>query len=181
MYRRQEVEQHNSSLQVCIHSNAVRMRTHTHMHSFAIFISLHLPLTSRLPSHSFLCRYNISWTVDSYTYIDEYKLSYRRLPQGREVDNSIDTHTGSSSSSTLLQMYGSVGGGSMGSQHNHRLGSGLGAGLSSYGNMIHYAHNDWHDVVLAAMPVSHHYTQGMSYMIRGLHPDQHYEATVQAR
>ncbi|XP_036217177.2 uncharacterized protein [Bactrocera oleae] len=141
------------------------------------------------PISQYKDRYNISWTVDSHTPIEEYKLSFRRLPQGHEVDNSIDTHTGSSSSSTLLQMYGGgggVGGGSMGgsllgSQHNHRLGSGLGTGLSSYGNVMHWGRNDWRDVVLAAMPLSHHYTQGMSYMIRGLDPDQHYEATVQAR
>uniref|UniRef100_A0A0K8WJD6 Lachesin n=1 Tax=Bactrocera latifrons TaxID=174628 RepID=A0A0K8WJD6_BACLA len=141
------------------------------------------------PVSQYKDRYNISWTVDSHTPIEEYKLSFRRLPQGHEVDNSIDTHTGSSSSSTLLQMYGggggvgggSMGGGLLGSQHNHRLGSGLGAGLSSYGNVMHWGRNDWRDVVLAAMPLSHHYTQGMSYMIRGLDPDQHYEATVQAR
>ncbi|XP_054083725.1 hemicentin-1 isoform X2 [Zeugodacus cucurbitae] len=143
------------------------------------------------PISQYKDRYNISWTVDSHTPIEEYKLSFRRLPQGHEVDNSIDTHTGSASSSTLLQMYGGGGGGGiggvgmgsglLGSQHNHRLGSGLGAGLSSYGNVMHWGRNDWRDVVLAAMPLSHHYTQGMSYMIRGLDPDQHYEATVQAR
>ncbi|XP_036324965.1 basement membrane-specific heparan sulfate proteoglycan core protein [Rhagoletis pomonella] len=140
------------------------------------------------PISQYKDRYNISWTVDSHTSIEEYKLSFRRLPQGHEVDNSIDTHSGSSSS-TLLQMYGgggsgigSMGSGLLGSQHNHRLSSGLGgSGLSSYGNVLHWGRNDWRDVVLPAMPLSHHYTQGMSYMIRGLDPDQHYEATVQAR
>ncbi|XP_067617413.1 uncharacterized protein [Eurosta solidaginis] len=138
------------------------------------------------PISQYKDRYNISWTVDSHTPIEEYKLSFRRLPQGHEVDNSIDSHSGSSST-TLLQMYGGSGGvGSMGSgllgnQHNHRLGSSLGSGLSSYGNVLHWGRNDWRDVVLPAMPLSHHYTQGMSYMIRGLDPDQHYEATVQAR
>lgn len=46
---------------------------------------------------------------------------------------------------------------------------------------MHWPRNDWRDVVLPAVPLSHHYTQGMSYMIRGLDPDQQYEARVQAR
>lgn len=46
---------------------------------------------------------------------------------------------------------------------------------------MHWSRNDWRDVVLPAMPLSHLYTQSMSYMIRGLEPDQHYEAKVQAR
>ncbi|EAA07670.5 AGAP002628-PA [Anopheles gambiae str. PEST] len=40
---------------------------------------------------------------------------------------------------------------------------------------------DWRDIVLPAFPYSHHYTQGMSYLIRGLEPDQQYEARVQSR
>lgn len=138
--------------------------------------------------------------MESHTPIEEYKLSFRRLQQGQEVDNSIDAHGSSSlgssmsSSSSMIQMYGGGGGGSA---HNYRLGGinsgsslgsigggmGIGGGYGSYGagNVIHWGRNDWRDVVLPAIPISHHYTQGMSYMIRGLDPDQHYEATVQAR
>ncbi|XP_055850770.1 immunoglobulin superfamily member 10 isoform X2 [Episyrphus balteatus] len=128
-------------------------------------------------------RYNISWTVDSYSPVEEFKLSFRRLPQGHEVvaDNTIEQ------SNSMLQVYnggnsgssGNVGGRfglgldiGNGGGHNHRITSGYG---------IHWSRNDWRDVVLPAMPLSHHYTQGMSYMIRALEPDQHYEATVQAR
>ncbi|XP_037947418.1 hemicentin-1-like isoform X2 [Teleopsis dalmanni] len=116
-------------------------------------------------------RYNISWTVDSHTPIEEYKLSFRRLPQGHEVDNAIDSHSQSSSQSL---MYGS---------HNHRISNGMvmGGSLGGYGSGMHWGRNEWRDVVLPAMPLSHHYTQGMSYMIRGLDPDQQYEAKVQAR
>ncbi|KAM7359380.1 uncharacterized protein ACRADG_009810 isoform 1-T3 [Cochliomyia hominivorax] len=143
------------------------------------------------PISQYKDRYNISWTVESHTPIEEYKLSFRRLQQGQEVDNSIDSH--SSSSSSMLQMYGggSMSGSMMGvNAHNYRLGgissmNGMGSsgGYGSYGsaNVIHWGRNDWRDVVLPAIPTSHHYTQGMSYMIRGLDPDQHYEATVQAR
>lgn len=85
-------------------------------------------------------------------------------------------------SSSSSQMYGS-------GLHAHRIGSNMGglSGLSGsgsysgYGNVIHWGHNDWRNVVLPAVPVSHHYAQGMSYMVRGLDPDQHYEATVQSR
>lgn len=40
---------------------------------------------------------------------------------------------------------------------------------------------DWIDLVLQPYPFSTHYTQGMSYIIRGLEPDQQYEAKVIAR
>ncbi|XP_037891604.1 neural cell adhesion molecule 2 isoform X1 [Glossina fuscipes] len=135
------------------------------------------------PISQYKDRYNISWTVDSHTPIEEYKLSFRRLQQGQELDNSIDSH-----SSSMLQMYGgSMGGGIvMGNNHNYRLSGGMSSlgsfgTYNSVGNVVQWGRNDWRDVVLPAMPLSHHYTQGMSYMIRGLDPDQHYEATVQAR
>lgn len=149
-------------------------------------ICLHSRTTSRIFSHpSFslfppsLLRYNISWSVDSHTPIEEYKLSFRKLPQGHEVvDNAIDSQSSSSSSSSLSsssssQMYGS-------STHNHRMGNNL-ANYGGYGNLMHWGHNDWRNVVLPSFPLSHHYTQGMSYMVRGLDPDQQYEATVQSR
>lgn len=44
-----------------------------------------------------------------------------------------------------------------------------------------WSKTDWRDVVLPAFPYSHHYTQGMSYLLRGLDPDQQYEARVQSR
>lgn len=109
----------------------------------------------------FLCsiidnvRYNISWTVDSHTSIEEFKLYFRRLPQGHEIDNSIDQQQ---------------------SAQHHNIQS-----HRNYGNLMHWSRNDWRDVVLPSVPLSHHYTQGMSYMIRGLDPDQQYEARVQAR
>lgn len=137
--------------------------------------------------------------MESHIPIEEYKLSFRRLQQGQEVDNSLDN---SHSSSAMLQMYGGNAGvgvlepggllvGGVGGAGGYRLGgiggssgnAGLAQGFSSYGvgRVMHWGRNDWRDVVLPAMPLSHHYTQGMSYMIRGLEPDQHYEATVQAR
>lgn len=103
------------------------------------------------------CRYNISWTVDSHTPIEEFKLYFRRLPQGHEIENSIEQ------TQQQLQQHHSI--------QSHR----------GYGNLMHWSRNDWRDVVLPAVPLSHHYTQGMSYMIRGLDPDQQYEARVQAR
>lgn len=52
----------------------------------------------------------------------------------------------------------------------------------NYGNGMHWSlRNDWRDVVLPAYPLSHHFTQGMSYLIRNLEPDQQYEARVQSR
>lgn len=96
--------------------------------------------------------------MDSYTPVDEFKLSFRRLPQGTELDNSIDHTATQLMKHQSSQTYGYRG---------------------SYGT--HWSKNEWRDVVLPAVPVSHHYTQWMSYLIRGLDPDQHYEARVEAR
>lgn len=49
------------------------------------------------------------------------------------------------------------------------------------GGIVHWSGNDWRDVILPAIPLSHLYTQQMSYLIHGLEPDRKYEAKVQAR
>lgn len=51
----------------------------------------------------------------------------------------------------------------------------------NFGNVFHRPNNDWTDLVLQPYPFSPHYTQGMSYIIRSLEPDQQYEAKVIAR
>ncbi|KAJ6637932.1 Titin [Pseudolycoriella hygida] len=111
------------------------------------------------PVSQYKDRYNISWTVDSHIPIEEFKLFYRRLPQGHDAENTIEQ-----SQPLQQQQHQSV------QTYSHR----------GYGSSMHWR-NDWRDVVLPAVPLSHHYTQGMSYMIRGLDPDQQYEAKVQAR
>jgi hypothetical protein len=108
-------------------------------------------------------RYNISWTVDSHSPIEEYKLYFRRSSEEHELDNTIEQQ-------------------SQPLQHQTHHGNSLypNSYRNNYGN-LHWPRNDWRDVVLPAMPLSHLYTQGMSYMIRGLDPDQQYEAKVQAK
>lgn len=110
--------------------------------------------------------------MDSHAPVEEYKLFYRRLPEGHEMDNSIEQQQ-----SQPLQHQ------SITQQHNHNSNSLYPSNYrnSNYGNIMHWSRNDWRDVVLPAMPLSHLFTQHMSYMIRGLEPDQHYEAKVQAR
>lgn len=64
-------------------------------------------------------------------------------------------------------------------QYHHR-GYNTGAG-SGYG-LQHWNKNDWREFVIQAPnEYAHHYLQSMNHMIRGLDPDQHYEARVQAR
>ena len=54
--------------------------------------------------------------------------------------------------------------------------------FSSYSSFYKRAHNtDWTDIVLQPYPYTTHYTQGMSFIIRELLPDQQYEAKVIAR
>lgn len=133
---------------------------HIHVHMYNIYYSKIIATISCQQfvvfSFFFLHRYNISWTVDSHTPVEEFKLFFRRLPQGHEIENSIEHPQ------QPLQ------------HHNGQA--------HRYANVImHWSRNDWRDVVLPAVPLSHHYTQSMSYMIRGLDPDQQYEARVQAR
>lgn len=142
---------------------AVSNSDHIHVHIIYIYYSKIIPQISCQQFVLFLFfyfflfhRYNISWTVDSHTPVEEFKLFFRRLPQGHDLENSIEH------SQQPLQ------------HHNGQA--------HRYGNVImHWSRNDWRDVVLPAVPLSHHYTQSMSYMIRGLDPDQQYEARVQAR
>lgn len=111
--------------------------------------------------------------MDSYAPVEEYKLFFRRLPDSQnDLDNSIEQlqplqhHTSSSMQyNSQTGVYHST---AIGGHHRSYVGH-------------HWRQNDWRDVVLPAMPLSHLYTQSMSYMIRGLDPDQHYEARVQAR
>lgn len=111
----------------------------------------------------FIFRYNISWTVESYAPVEEYKLYFRRLPDTQnDLSNSIEQ-------SQPLQ---------------HHTGFPYNTNNNNFHTMNHrnmHWRNDWRDVVLPAVPPSHLYTQSMSYVIRNLEADQHYEARVQAR
>lgn len=148
------------------HLQLITMLTHRcHFHlivfifRFILYVIWLLLFVFFFLSFSRTNRYNISWTVDSHTPIEEFKLYFRRLPQGHDIDNSIDQQQ------------------QQPLQHTHRDTQ----SHRNYGNLMHWSRNDWRDVVLPSVPLSHHYTQGMSYMIRGLDPDQQYEARVQAR
>lgn len=50
-----------------------------------------------------------------------------------------------------------------------------------YGNIVRWSKDDWRDVILPAIPLSHLYTQSMSYLIHGLDPSEQYVAQVQAK
>ncbi|XP_055605555.1 neural cell adhesion molecule 2-like [Uranotaenia lowii] len=146
-----------------------------------------------MPNSQWKDRYNISWIVDSHSPIEEYKLYYRLVDgdvlaghEGLYMD-AINRKTHHTYMGTNMLEYDrkipamdaySFNGGGGG-------GSGIvGMGSGSYGghNMHHkWSRTDWRDVVLPAFPYSHHYTQGMSYLLRGLEPDQQYEARVQSR
>lgn len=77
------------------------------------------------------------------------------MPQGHEIDNVVD-HSGN-------EQYDGI--------QSHR----------NYANIMQWSRNDWREVIIPPALVSHHYTQTMSYMIRGLELDQQYEARIQSR
>lgn len=113
----------------------------------------HLPVL--LLSHVSRPRYNISWTADSHVPIEDFKLFFRRLPQGHEIDNGIDQLPAAQEQDFPANR--------------------------NYGNLMQWSQNEWHDVVLPSLFLSQRYTQSMSYMIRGLVPGQRYEVCVQSR
>uniref|UniRef100_A0A1B0D5K0 Uncharacterized protein n=1 Tax=Phlebotomus papatasi TaxID=29031 RepID=A0A1B0D5K0_PHLPP len=111
-------------------------------------------------------KYNISWTVDCFTPIEEYKLYYKPIFSSQDQGHQM---YGPKLRSPFIPdqppspAYDTF---------NYHAG---------YGNAIHWGKNEWRDILLAAVPQSKHYTQGMSYVIRNLDPDQQYEAKVQSR
>ncbi|XP_050086384.1 neural cell adhesion molecule 2-like [Anopheles aquasalis] len=128
-----------------------------------------------VPNSQWKDKYNISWIVDSHSPIEEYKLYYRQVDgdtlqahDGIFLDNR-KTHTTYLGDNLL--------------DYNRKISSyDSYAYNTGYHNLHHkWSKTDWRDIVLPAFPYSHHYTQGMSYLIRGLEPDQQYEARVQSR
>ncbi|VVC26794.1 Fibronectin type III,Immunoglobulin subtype,Immunoglobulin-like domain,Immunoglobulin-like [Cinara cedri] len=105
--------------------------------------------------------YNISWSVDSYTPIEEFKLYYRKVPLPDESP---------SDSQTQYQWPKPP----LGAQKEHE--DFPGGPIYGYNSM----RNEWNDVILPAVP-SEQYTHRMSYNIRGLDTASEYEAKVMAK
>uniref|UniRef100_A0A182IJ13 Ig-like domain-containing protein n=1 Tax=Anopheles atroparvus TaxID=41427 RepID=A0A182IJ13_ANOAO len=128
-----------------------------------------------VPNSQWKDKYNISWIVDSHSPIEEYKLYYRQVD-----GDTLQAHDGIFLDNRKTQP--SYMGDNM-LDYNRKISS---YDSYSYNNGYHNLHHkwsktDWRDIVLPAFPYSHHYTQGISYLIRGLEPDQQYEARVQSR
>ncbi|XP_075214141.1 limbic system-associated membrane protein-like [Lycorma delicatula] len=101
--------------------------------------------------------YNLTWSVNSYTPIEEFKLYFRRLPPPPVPGQLTQPQYHHNKRPTRRE--------------NETWGGG-GSGIRLL--------DEWNDVILPAAP-SEQFTQQMSYMIRGLEPAFHYEARVQAK
>ncbi|KAF4523242.1 hypothetical protein B566_EDAN006865 [Ephemera danica] len=108
-----------------------------------------------LPQGRYRDSYNISWSVNSYTPVEEFKLFFRKLP-----DN--DTFMGNH-----------VGVGNSHSERHHMPVMG-GYGRGGIGAM------EWRDVIINVQRQDR-LSQRVSYLIHGLEPGTDYEAKVQAR
>ncbi|EEB18285.1 limbic system-associated membrane protein precursor, putative [Pediculus humanus corporis] len=100
--------------------------------------------------------YNISWIVNSYTPIEEFKLFFRRIPETGNQD-FMSYH-----------------------QYSRKYEKRENSSLDHSHHILHNRIHDWNDVILPAIP-SELFSQQMSYLIRGLEPSSQYEARVQAR
>ncbi|PNF30215.1 hypothetical protein B7P43_G02596 [Cryptotermes secundus] len=112
--------------------------------------------------------YNISWNVNSYTPIEEFKLSFRKLPVSSP--QALPGHQQPPSPQQQLQP----------PPNNRRQSR---RDNDTYSFTI-YGHpgirSDWNDVILSPIP-SGKPTQKMTYLIRGLEPSSQYEARVEAK
>ncbi|XP_022903300.2 limbic system-associated membrane protein-like [Onthophagus taurus] len=109
--------------------------------------------------------YNITWAVESFSPIQEYKLLFRRLPDnlGHADGYPQPLHHQSQRRTTVVK------------ESTMNVGYG-------YQHQFNDRRTDWRDVILQANPVSQFPgVQSMSYVIKGLKPGQNYEAKVEAR
>ncbi|XP_059483925.1 neural cell adhesion molecule 2 isoform X2 [Neocloeon triangulifer] len=109
------------------------------------------------PHGRFRDTYNISFSVDSYTPVEEYKLYFRKLP-----DND----------SLLFGNHLGHGGSERGNNH-HGIPI-IGGYRGAMGT------NEWRDVIIN-VDRNDKSTRRVHYMIHGLEPGTEYEAKVQAR
>ncbi|KAL1457818.1 hypothetical protein WDU94_008010 [Cyamophila willieti] len=108
------------------------------------------------PTGRYKDNYNITWAVNSYTPIEEFKLLFRKVPVHNDNVNYQYQH---SKRPTRRQ-------------DNDTFGSHL---------SNQWARSDiWNDVVVPNSPTEQ-FTQQMSYLIRGLEPGTQYEAKVMAK
>ncbi|XP_018898204.1 lachesin isoform X2 [Bemisia tabaci] len=103
--------------------------------------------------------YNISWSVDSYTPIEEFKLFFRKIP--KNGSSSQTQGPNSNKRPTRRQDYNSTTG-SWNAYAYNRL------------------HSGWNDITLPVQP-SESFTKKMWYTIKNLEPAAQYEAQVQAK
>jgi hypothetical protein len=129
-------------------------------------------------------KYNVSWSVDSFAPIEEYKLFYRIISHRASDSHQMDANFFQTKNKHL---FGD--GDQVGTQHqpqpeygnydpyqhsNHNDNTG-------YSNLLSWNNDEWRDVVLPALSFTQRYTQGMSYVLRGLDPDQQYEVKIISR
>lgn len=132
--------------------------------------------------------------MDSHAPVEEFKLFFRRLPkdvnlplghnskEDATATNSVNERPRGDMTEYFRGQQGVNRSGKFGENSTHQM-----AGYEPYwyqngqGGIVHWTGNDWRDVILPAIPLSHLYTQQMSYLIHGLEPDRKYEAKVLSR
>ncbi|XP_066907829.1 limbic system-associated membrane protein isoform X3 [Halyomorpha halys] len=98
--------------------------------------------------------YNITWSVNSYTPIEEFKLSFRKVPAPSPPGTAQQPNSHSKRTNRRQE--------------------------NETGYTILRGNGDWNDVILPAIP-SEQFTQSMYYLIKNLEPASQYEARVQAK
>ncbi|XP_046675364.1 limbic system-associated membrane protein-like isoform X2 [Homalodisca vitripennis] len=113
------------------------------------------------PMGRFRDSYNITWAVNSYTPIEEFKLYFRKLPLGSQPPTP----------GQLSAM----------PHQNNVYKRPTRRENDTQGHLINGRFlGDWSNVILPAIP-SEQFTQQMSYVIKGLEGAAQYEAKVQAK
>ncbi|XP_054282435.1 brother of CDO isoform X2 [Macrosteles quadrilineatus] len=111
------------------------------------------------PMGRFRDSYNITWAVNSYTPIEEFKLYFRKVPSSQPpVPGQLST-----------------------GHQNNVYKRPTRRENDTHGQLINGRYpGDWNNVILPAIP-SEQFTQQMNYVIKGLDAAAQYEAKVQAK
>uniref|UniRef100_A0A182JWE7 Ig-like domain-containing protein n=1 Tax=Anopheles christyi TaxID=43041 RepID=A0A182JWE7_9DIPT len=128
---------------------------------------------------SYRDQYNISWTVQSYSPIREYRLFFRLASKSMHLlhhENPLDNHIYSDRAATNSHLYNSPFSGSVSAHGGDQWENVVIPEMNDYG-----APNHFYNMVPAYATYQPTIRHRMSFQLKNLKPASNYEARVQAR
>jgi Immunoglobulin I-set domain len=128
-------------------------------------------------------KYNVSWSVESFAPIEEYKLYFRVISHRASDSHLMDANFFQQKNKPLF------GNGDPGDTYHQPpdfgafdpFHTGQQGDTGGFGNHLAWNNDEWRELVIQPQLYTQRYTQGANYMLRGLEPDQQYEAKIISR